>query len=220
MATTIPILVEVGTKRVFAMARDWPGWSRRGRDEMAAVESLDAYADRYGAVVAGIGGRDDVRAGVVFEVVERFRGGPGTDFGAPDTQPAVDASPVAGRDLERLVAILRACWDAFDAAATAAGDAALRTGPRGGGRDLAKILAHVTESAAAHLRSVGGRASSEASLEQIREAYVEAVRARARGELPDVGPRGGKRWSARFGVRYAAWHALDHAWEIEDRVER
>jgi hypothetical protein len=220
MPPPIPILVEVGTKRVFAMARDWPGWSRRGRDEAAAIEALDAYAPRYLAVVGGIPGSARLRSATVFDVVERFRGGPGTDFGAPDTAPAVDASPVAGRELERLVAILRACWRAFDVAVDAADGAVLRTGPRGGGRDLAKIRAHVTESSAAHLRTLGGRASDDATLEEIREAYVDALRARARGELPDVGPRGGRRWSARFGVRYAAWHALDHAWEIEDRVER
>jgi hypothetical protein len=50
------------------------------------------------------------------------------------------------------------------------------------------------------------------------EAFVEAVFARARGDLPDTGPRGGRRWPAAFAIRRSAWHALDHAWEIEDRV--
>jgi hypothetical protein len=26
-----------------------------------------------------------------------------------------------------------------------------------------------------------------------------------------------KLWSPRYFVRRSAWHALDHAWEIEDR---
>jgi hypothetical protein len=43
--------------------------------------------------------------------------------------------------------------------------------------------------------------------------------ASVRGELPTEGPRGGVRWSARYTVRRAAWHTLDHAWEIEDRIE-
>jgi hypothetical protein len=38
------------------------------------------------------------------------------------------------------------------------------------------------------------------------------------GELPDFGPRGGERWPALFAIRRSAWHALDHAWEIEDRL--
>ena len=30
---------------------------------------------------------------------------------------------------------------------------------------------------------------------------------------------GGERWPALFAVRRSAWHALDHAWEIEDRLD-
>lgn len=26
-------------------------------------------------------------------------------------------------------------------------------------------------------------------------------------------------WPARYAARRIAWHALDHAWEIEDRTE-
>jgi hypothetical protein len=28
---------------------------------------------------------------------------------------------------------------------------------------------------------------------------------------------GDRRWPARYAARRIAWHALDHAWEIEDR---
>jgi hypothetical protein len=52
----------------------------------------------------------------------------------------------------------------------------------------------------------------------IQKAFIAAARARAHGELPDQGPRGGKRWPARYAIRRSAWHALDHAWEIEDRA--
>ena len=41
----------------------------------------------------------------------------------------------------------------------------------------------------------------------------------ASGEMPERGPRGGVLWKPRYFVRRAAWHALDHAWEIEDRLE-
>jgi hypothetical protein len=46
---------------------------------------------------------------------------------------------------------------------------------------------------------------------------LDALKARAAGELPDTGPRGGKRWPVVTAVHRSAWHALDHAWEIEDR---
>ena len=49
MAST-RVYVEKGSKRVFASAADWPGWSRWGRDEAAALEALAAYAPRYARV--------------------------------------------------------------------------------------------------------------------------------------------------------------------------
>jgi hypothetical protein len=115
--------------------------------------------------------------------------------------------------------ILRACWSAFDAAAASAAGRSLRSGARGGGRDLPKIRAHVLDAELAYLKSLGGNAPRGSGPDEVREAYVEALGARARGELPDVGPRGGSRWSARYAVRRAAWHVLDHTWEIEDRVD-
>lgn len=52
----------------------------------------------------------------------------------------------------------------------------------------------------------------------MRRTFEQMLLARHRGELPDNGPRGGQRWSSPFAIRRAAWHALDHAWEIEDRL--
>jgi hypothetical protein len=51
-----------------------------------------------------------------------------------------------------------------------------------------------------------------------RAAILEGLAASAAGKLPAKGPRGGSRWTARYFVRRVAWHALDHAWEIEDRA--
>jgi len=53
----------------------------------------------------------------------------------------------------------------------------------------------------------------------VESAFIEALHAKVRGELPAKGPRGGDRWPARYAIRRSAWHALDHAWEIEDRSE-
>ena len=126
----------------------------------------------------------------------------------------------AVRSAARLIDLLRRAWTAFDdAAKQAAGKELAPAGPRGGGRSLARMRSHVHEADGGYLNALGGRASNSASGKQLRDAFVEAVAARARGELPDIGPRGGKRWPARFAVRRSAWHALDHAWEIEDRAE-
>ena len=40
------IYVEVSRKRVFAGSVEWPGWTRSGRHEDAAVDALFAYASR------------------------------------------------------------------------------------------------------------------------------------------------------------------------------
>jgi hypothetical protein len=37
---TIPVYLEVGKKRVFAGALDWPGWCRGGRDERNAPPNV------------------------------------------------------------------------------------------------------------------------------------------------------------------------------------
>ena len=36
----IPVALEIGKKRIFASALDWPGWTRSGRDEAAALAAL------------------------------------------------------------------------------------------------------------------------------------------------------------------------------------
>ena len=51
----------------------------------------------------------------------------------------------------------------------------------------------------------------------IRATALDALVARAEG-TPVADPRNTLRpWSPRYFVRRSAWHALDHAWEIEDR---
>lgn len=107
--------------------------------------------------------------------------------------------------------------------ANAAGKA-LRTGPRGGGRQTEDIITHLMEADRGYLSQVGWKLKQDSTLdihtriEQTRSAILEGLNASARGEIPAVGPRGGVRWSARYFVRRVAWHALDHVWEIEDRL--
>ena len=212
----IAVALEVGRKRAFATALEWPGWCRAGRDEDAALEALAAYRPRYAAILRAAHRR--VPGAAAFEVVDRLPGSATTDFGAPGAPPAADAEPVTPRDLTRLAAILEACWDAFDAAVSAAHGRTLRTGPRGGGRELHGIVEHVTGAERSYLGSLGGSARDRSTHGEVRRAFIAALGQRARGELPDVGPRGGARWSPRFATRYTAWHTTDHLWEIEDRI--
>lgn len=208
--------IEVGSTRVFATAIDWPGWSRSARDEAGATDALVEHGPRY---KAAIGKRIALpKSAKDIKVVERSKGSGNTDFGVP-ASPRVDAQPVDARELKVLIAILESCWAAFDAAVAAAKGKTLSTGPRGGGRPLAKIRAHALEGDHSYLSRLGGSAPPSASLDAVRAEFIDALDARRRGELPDNGPRGGARWTPREAVRRSAWHALDHAWEIEDRTQ-
>ena len=224
MTRRIPVYLEVTRKRTFAGAVEWPGWCRSGKTPELALEALVAYADRYAAVISHSrlgferpGSVDDL------EVVERLTGNATTEFGAPGIPPKADARPLPPKALKRQTAILEASWRAFDRAADAARGVTLTKGPRGGGRDLPKMENHVFEADEGYVSALGSRpprnpgdalAKRSAGL---RASAVAALAARAAGK-PVADPRNTKRpWSPRYYVRRSAWHALDHAWELEDR---
>ena len=215
---TIGVIIERGTKRVFASAADWPGWARSGKDEAEALAALVSYAPRYARIAKKLGfaAPKDQSA---LRVVERTGGNATTDFGAPGVPAKVEAGKVGDADLARLGAVLDAGWGAFDAGVARAKGKALAKGPRGGGRTLDKIAAHVYEAELAYLSGLGApfkRKTRNVAAE--RAAVREALAASARGEIPANGPRGGVRWKPRYFVRRAMWHTLDHLWEIEDRI--
>src|SRR5467141_2047573 len=114
VAATIPVYLEVGAKRVFASALDWPGWTRAGKDEKMALEALAVYAPRYMKVpkAARI---DFSHVAPTFKVVERVTGNATTDFGAPGIPSSTDTRPLAGKEAERICDLLAASWRVFDA---------------------------------------------------------------------------------------------------------
>lgn len=219
------IYVECGSKKVFAGAIDWAGWCRSGRNEQAATATLLEYARRYAAVVAGSGLPFTSPASLDQLVTkEKVAGNATTDFGAPDAALVIDDAALDADELQRLQILLTACWDALDAAVATAGSRELRKGPRGGGRDTVSIFSHVLDAEQSYLRRLGQNApravahGDQDQLTQFRRLQLEALAAAAAGELPSRGPRGGHRWLPRRWVRRVAWHALDHVWEIEDRI--
>jgi hypothetical protein len=221
---SVAVYLEVGAKRVFAGALDWPGWCRQGPNENGALTALLDYGPRYASILAG------TRLGFVapqklsqLTITERLPGTATTDFGAPGVAPTVDhdRSCETG-SLQRFEKILRAGWTAFDDAVRSAHGKTLATGPRGGGRSLDAIVGHVLDADAGYLRAVGWKApkagETGAWLAATREAILAALEASAAGEIPAKGPRGGNRWTARYFVRRVAWHVIAHAWEIERRA--
>ena len=206
------VYLELGKQRVFACALDWPGWCRAGKSEALALEALAAAAPRYARVAADAGFAFGINEGL--DVVTRVPGSASTDFGVPGAVPDLDREPLAEPGAERLASLVAAAWRELDRVVAAA-PAELRKGPRGGGRDRDKIIAHVISAEASYIRSLGLRASTagqEVPDPTWRPDVLDVLR-----NVRDGAPRTEKGWPPRYAARRIAWHVLDHAWEIEDR---
>lgn len=218
MTKRIAAAIETGSKKVFATAVDWPGWSRAGKTEDLALGALVAYAERYSRIVRLAGLDFDLGAAPEFEVVERNRGTGATDFGIPNEVTDQDRRPVTAGVGKRLVALTEAAWATFDeVSAEAPGE--LRKGPRGGGRDTPTIIEHVIGSEQSYASSMGIKATpfetaDRAALAALRAAIVDILR-----QPSDGSQISGRKWTTRYAAHRIAWHALDHAWEIEDRSD-
>lgn len=220
-----PVYLEVGSKRTFAGAIDWPGWCRSGRDVPSALEKLISYGPRYARAILAVHLHIDLPA-ISSEIVitERMKGNATTDFGAPGVAPEADERPIDQVELDRLATPLKACWLAFDGAVRAAEGKPLRKGPRGGGRDLPGMVQHVLDANRAYLARLAWTPAADlepspaAQINQTLDEFLKVLAAAVAGQLPSKGPRGGRLWTPRYVVRRVAWHMLDHAWEIEDRA--
>ena len=215
----VTVVFELGSKRVFASALEWPGWCRSAGDEDAALQLLDSYSPRYALVAE--------RAGLVlpepdFVVVQRLQGSMTTDFGAPDRAADAEGAAISATDGERLSALLQAAWDILGEVASSAPEA-LRKGPRGGGRDTSTVVAHVVAAETAYARKLGVRPKEPAADAMAAVAHLRAeLLRRLRGERPPDPPARvsvtpSELWLPRYAARRIAWHVLDHAWEIQDR---
>lgn len=210
--TPVRILVETTPKKTFVSALDWPGWSRGGRDEATAVEALLAAAPRYAAVAAAAGRSFDPD-NVDLDVVERVDGDASTAFGVPAIVAAADRAPMDAAEAELSAMLVEAAWATLDAIAERAPES-LRKGPRGGGRDTARIVEHVMGADEAYAGVMGIPPAERHPVAALRATILAILR-----EPSDGSPIGGRKWPPRYAARRIAWHALDHAWEIEDRSE-
>ena len=219
MTTRLDIGEEVGSKKTFVWAIDWPGWCRSGKDRDLAIESLIAHRGRYAKVARRAGLKlaevdaDDLR------IVEGLEGGGGTDFGVPSGIGDSDRKRVTKAEAGRLADLVDAAWVIFDRVAERA-PAELRKGPRGGGRDRDKMIGHVIEADDAYARELGIRLPTPSiadrpAVEAQRAAVLDLLR-----QPSDGSPLADRKWTLRYAARRIAWHALDHAWEMEDRTER
>jgi hypothetical protein len=212
----VPVFIELGSKRVFASAADWPGWCRTAKTEELTLEALLAYAPRYEAVAQ--------HAGIAFpstielSVVEHLPGDATTDFGAPSTTAEAEREKLTTAKAKRQVALVRAAWAVLEEIA-AQSPAELRKGPRGGGRDRDKMLDHVIGAECAYARKIGLKIKQPAFDDQDAVAAMREEIAAVLGSTSDGSPVVERGWTSRYAARRIAWHALDHAWEMQDRAD-
>ena len=219
-AMPVRTVVERGPKgkRAVAFSLDWPGWSRGAKSAELAVETLEAYRERYRPVAERAGLAREFEAAGPLEVVEDRVGTGSVDFWGISFSPSsTEHGPMGEAEFDRAITLLRACWAFFDGVAARVSPE-MRKGPRGGGRDRDRIIRHTIRTESEDFaKQVGLRIPEEAALtpdglRRHRETYVEAMRAYNAGE--------GKRmrsWTLPFLIRHSAFHTLDHAWEMEDK---
>ena len=206
-------------KRAVAVSLEWPGWSRGAKSAELALETLEAYRERYRPVagIAGLQGEFD--AAGPLEIVEDMVGTPSTDFWGISFSPSsTEHGPMGDAEFERAITLLGACWAFFDGVAARVSPE-MRKGPRGGGRDRDRIIRHVIRNESEDFaKQVGLRIPEEGALtpdglRQYRDAYVAAMRAYNAGEVEWRA----RSWSLSYLIRHSAYHTLDHAWEMEDK---
>jgi hypothetical protein len=214
----VGIGAEIGARKTFVWVVDWPGWSRGGKTLEDALAALVAARPRYARVVERARMRLPALDGDALQPTFRVEGGSGTDFGIPYEITDDDRRPVDAHAAMRLAALVDAAWAELDAVA-AGTPPLLRKGPRGGGRDRDKVLEHVIGADHAYAREIGIRLPEPSrgdrpAIEAQRRAVLEVL-----ANPSDGTPLAGRKWPLRYAARRIAWHALDHAWEMEDRTE-
>jgi hypothetical protein len=215
------VTLEIGLrcKRVVAVAPDWPGLERGAATEDAAIERLLSYVPRY-APVAKLAGMEakfaSSTASSTVDVVERYPGTGSTDFwGISFAFSGLDQEAMSDKELERDLALMRACWAFFDDVRSRV-SAEMQKGPRGGGRDRDRIVRHVLFTERDWAKMVGVTTPEETvlngeELNAYREAYCNAIRAsHSQNKMA-------RKWPLRYLIRHTAFHTMDHAYEMEDK---
>jgi hypothetical protein len=218
MAKRIRVTLEMGPKgkKVVAVAPDWPGLERGAKTEQAAIELLLSYVPRYAAVTMLAGMEAAFATLPVVDVVEHYPGTGSTDFwGISFAFSGSDQQAMSGKELERELRLMQACWAFFDDV-RARVSAEMRPGPRGGGRARDQIVRHIFANEQDWAKKLGVITPEEAMLTDEgmnvhRDAYCSAIRAfHSQGKMA-------RNWPLHYLIRHTAYHTLDHAWEMEDR---
>jgi hypothetical protein len=216
---TLPVLIEQGLngKRFVAVAAGWAGLERGAKQESEAIEKLVTYLPRYALVAKRAGLDRDFEARTEPKVIDRYTGTGSTDFWGISFAPSpLDREPYDKAAFGRQVALLEAVWAEFDATVKRV-TGELKLGPRGGGRERDHVIRHVLANEGEEFAKRVGVPTDRAALETPkgitahRKRFVDAMRAWYEEDKP-LG-----KWTVPYLLRHTAYHALDHAWELQDR---
>ncbi len=218
MTDALRVILEIGKKRrVVAAAMDWPGLDRWGTSEDDALVKLSAYLPRYVGVAERAGLATEFERAREIDVIERVPGSSSTDFwGIAHVPSQIESEVLSSVELERRRDLLLASWAYFDEVAAHV-SAELRPGSRRGGRSRDQIIRHVYINEPEQMsRKIEVRTPRDVvmtldGLAAHRQAYLDAFRAYNAEGKP------ARTWPIQFLVRRTAHHAMDHAWEMEDR---
>jgi hypothetical protein len=238
----VRIYLETGKNWVFASALDWPGWSRRGKGEEAAIDTFLSYARRYAEVVGpGAGGAVGESGGAAGGAARRGSGGAaggaarGKRGGAARDLASCTSVDVVGRvDSRAGMADFGAPgavgpWD-DEPLSEAELDRHVSLL-----EDAWSYLDAVARASPAELRKGprGGGRDRDAMLRHVQEAE-RAYSPKVGCRVPPRTPWDDQRrmiadalraapaetiWPLRYTIRRTAWHVLDHAWEMQDKAE-
>jgi hypothetical protein len=219
MPPRLRVLIEEPTrgKRWVAVAADWPGLERGAKMEAEAVEKLGRDVARYLPVATRARLGAELAAQAEVEIIGRYGGTGSTDFWGISFAPSpLDREAFDAPTFDRQVQLLRAAWAEFDDTAAHV-SAELRPGVRGGGRSRDDVIRHVLVvegsdfSKRVKVPSEFPDILTPQRRAQHRDRYVAAMRDwYAEGKPLD-------KWTIPYLLRHTAYHALDHAWEMQDR---
>lgn len=220
MSTPIRVMIERGRKKpvAVAIAFDWPGWERSGRSEADALDVLARYRPRFAEVAALAGLAGGLAEAGEMDVVERLEGLGMTDFyGVSMWSAESEKEQMTEAGCERKIALLRAAWAYFDAAASRVSE--VRKGPRGGGRARDEIVGHAYGAEVVEFAPKVGVRSPEETWRNPTPERLRAHRDRLCEAIREFNARTAitRSWTVQFVIRRCCYHMLDHAWELEDK---
>lgn len=178
--------------------------------------TLSSHGHRLHALAQRAGLATTFAGDMTVELVERYPGVGSTDFwGIAFAFSQSDRAALSRAELDRELLLLRACWAFFDEV-RARVSAAIQQGPRGGGRDRDRIVAHTLAAEADWAAKLGlssdaDALQTDAGLQTHRAAYCQAIQ-----EYHAQGKQA-RTWPLRYLIRHTAFYLLDHAWEMEDK---